>query len=111
MFNLVYKTVLEILNQQNVGLFGISILLSMWSASSGFRAVIKGINKAYDLKEKRYFINLSFLAIIFTFALTLIIIITLIALVFGDIIENYLYLWFPFPQVIKLIWNLIRYGL
>lgn len=110
-FNLIYKTVLEILNEQNVGLLGISIILSMWSASSGLRAVIRGINKAYDLKEKRNFINLAFLAVIFTVALTLIIIITLIALVFGDIIENYLYLWFPFPQVINLIWNLLRYGL
>jgi len=109
-FNLVQKTVFEILNQQNVGLLGISIILSMWSASSGARAAIRGINKAYDLKERRNFINLSFLAIIFTIALTLIIIITLIALVFGDIIDDYLYLWFPFPQVIKLIWNLIRYG-
>ena len=109
-FNLIYKTVFEILNQHNVGLLGISIILSMWSASSGARAAIRGINKAYDLKERRNFINLSFLAIIFTIALTLIIIITLIALVFGDIIDDYLYLWFPFPQVIKLIWNLIRYG-
>lgn len=109
-FDLIQKTVLEILNQQNVGLLGISIILSMWSASSGARAAIRGINKAYDLKEKRNFINLSFLAIIFTVALTLMILITLIALVFGDIIDDYLYLWFPFPQVINLIWNLIRYG-
>lgn len=110
-FNLVHKTVLEILNQQNVGLLGISIILSMWSASSGIRAVIRGINKAYNLKEKRGFINLCFVAIIFTIALTLIIIFTLIALVFGDIIEGYLNLWFPFPHIIKVIWNIIRYGL
>lgn len=108
-FNLVDNTVLEIVNKQNVGLLGISIVLSMWSASSGIRAVIRGINKAYDLKEKRGFISLSILSLIFTISLTLIIIITLIALVFGDIIGKYLYLWLPFPEVVRILWNIIRY--
>lgn len=108
-FNLVEQTVLEIINQQRVGLLGISIAVSMWSAASGVRAVIKGINKAYDLKEKRNFISLSILSLVFTIALTLIIMIALVALVFGDLIGRYLYLWIPFPRVVRIVWNIIRY--
>lgn len=108
-FNLVDTTVIEIISKQNVGLLGASIVVTMWSAASGMRAVIRGINKAYDFKEKRGFINLSILAIIFTLALTLIIIITLVALVFGNVIGRYLYLWLPFPDLVRVVWNIARY--
>ncbi|MDZ5034663.1 YihY/virulence factor BrkB family protein, partial [Clostridium perfringens] len=72
-FTLVDTTVVEIVDTQNAGLLGASIALTMWSASSGFRAVIKGVNKAYDMKESRSFIKRAFVAIFFTLALALII--------------------------------------
>ena len=89
-FTLVDTTVVEIVHTQNAGLLGASIVLSMWSASSGFRAVIKGVNKAYDIREHRSFIKRAFIAIFFTLALALIIMLTLAMLVFGEIIGKYL---------------------
>ena len=52
-FELIQSTVSEIISSQNAGLLGVSVLLTIWTASSGFRAVIKGINKAYNLNDKR----------------------------------------------------------
>ena len=63
-FSLVDVTVVEIVETQNAGLLGASIALTIWSASSGFRAVIKGLNKAYNIKDSRSFIKRSFVAII-----------------------------------------------
>ena len=41
-FELIQSTVSEIISSQNAGLLGVSVLLTIWTASSGFRAVIKG---------------------------------------------------------------------
>ena len=108
-FTLVDTTVVEIVDTQNAGLLGASIVLSMWSASSGFRAVIKGVNKAYDIREHRSFIKRAFIAIFFTLALALIIMLTLAMLVFGEIIGKYLISVFPFQNILRNIWNISRY--
>lgn len=108
-FTLVDTTVIEIVDTQNAGLLWVSVALTMWSASSGFRAVIKGVNKAYDIKEHRSFIKRAFIAIFFTLALALIIMLTLAMLVFGELIGKYLSVIFPFENIISMLWNLSRY--
>lgn len=108
-FNLIDVTVVELINTQNAGLLGASIALTIWSASSGFRSVIKGLNKAYNIKDSRSFINRSFIAIFFTLALVLIIVLTLAMLVFGELIGKYLLSILPFKEAITSIWNISRY--
>ena len=110
-FELIESTVNEIVSYQSTGLLGISILLTIWTASSGFRAVLKGINKAYNIHENRGFIKRSIISYISTIALALIIIATLALLVFGDIIGNHLINILPFHHLVLFIWNLFRYGL
>lgn len=108
---LIDKTIVEIVSTQNVGLLGASVAVTIWSASSGFRAVIKGVNKAYNVKEQRSYIKRAMVAIFFTVALTIIIILTLSALVFGDIIGDYITRYIPFEHIISTIWNITRYGI
>lgn len=108
-FNLIDVTVVELINTQNAGLLGASIVLTVWSASSGFRAVIKGLNKAYNIKDSRSYIKRSFIAIFFTLALVLIIMLTLAMLVFGELIGRYLLSILPFEEIIMYIWNMSRY--
>ena len=82
-FELIYNVIIEVIEKQNTGLLGASLLLVVWSASSAFRAVIKGINKAYGLNENRSFIKRAFIAIICTFS--------------------------PHPIIVYRIWNFLRY--
>lgn len=110
-FQLIENTVKEIVNYQNTGLLGASVLLTIWTASSGFRAVLKGVDKAYNIKENRGFIKRSIISYISTILLALTIIVTLALLVFGEIIGNYLISILPFNELILIIWNLLRYGL
>ena len=108
-FDLVASIIREVVDNQYSGLLGISIVLTMWAASSGFRAVIKGVNKAHDIKETRSFIKRSIIAIIFTFALTLVIVLTLAMLVFGDLIGGYILTIVPFYKAMTIVWNILRY--
>lgn len=108
-FKLVETTIVELIHTQSTGLLGASVALTIWSASSGFRAVIKGVNKAYNIKESRSFIKRVVIAIFFTFMLALIIMLTLAMLVFGDVIGKYMLGIFPFDRLISIIWDIGRY--
>lgn len=108
-FQLVSSTIVEIIETQSTGLLGASILLVIWASSSAFRAVIKGLNKAYGIKENRHFIKRAFIAIICTFSLAFVIILTLIMLVFGTLIGDLLVTYLPFENLIERVWNILRY--
>ena len=48
--------------------FVLGLLLSVWSATSGMKALFDGLNAAYGEKEKRNFVSLTALTYGFTFA-------------------------------------------
>ena len=108
-FELTSSIVVEVVENQYTGLLGVSIVLSMWAASSAFRAVTKGINKAYNLKENRSFIKRAIIALICTFALAFTIVVALVLLVFGNLIGNLLISYIPYNALIGKLWNLLRY--
>lgn len=110
-FELIKKIILEVLESQNTGILGISILATIWTASSGFRAVIKAINKAHNICEKRSFIKRTIRAFLSTIVLAIIILVTLILLVFGRVIGDYLVNTLPFQHVAIIVWNLLRSGI
>ena len=108
--DLTTSTVTEIFDNQYTGLLGVSILLMIWTSSSAFRAVIKGVNKAYDFKEKRSFIKRAIISMMGILALALIIILSLSMLVFGDVISGYIRNVIPFYKAFLFIWNMFRYA-
>lgn len=109
-FELSEHIVLEVINSQNTGLMGLSILLMIWTSSSAFRAIIKSMNKAYDLHGEMSFVRRTIVAYISTFVLGITILIGLIIFVFGGVIAKYLINMLPFKDIILLIWNLLRNG-
>ena len=108
--DLTTSTVMEIFDNQYTGLLGVSILLMIWTSSSAFRAVIKGVNKAYDFKESRSFIKRALISMMGILALAVIIILSLSMLVFGDVISQYIRNVIPFYKAFLFIWNMFRYA-
>ncbi|UBK71676.1 YihY/virulence factor BrkB family protein [Clostridium perfringens] len=108
-FNLIQSTVIEIVDKEQTGLLWISIALAIWVSSSGFKAVIKGLNKAYGVKETRSYIKLKLISMIYTILLALIVIATLFLFVFGDVIGDFFIKVLEHPEVIYYIWNMLRY--
>lgn len=108
-YELIESTVVEIISNAQSGILWISIFLAIWTASSGFRAVIKGLNNAYDTSEERGFIMRTILAILCIIALVLIIVSTLFLLVFGDVIGQYIANMLPLNRLLSLIWDLFRF--
>ena len=108
-FELTSSIVIEVFDKQYTGLLGISILLALWTSSSGFRAVIKGVNKAYSFKESRSFIRRLMISMLSVIALALTIILSLSMLVFGNVIGNYIVKIIPFTKLVIMLWNICRY--
>lgn len=108
-FNLIQSTVIEIVDREQTGLLWISIALAIWVSSSGFKAVIKGLNKSYGVKETRSYIKLKLISMIYTILLALIVIATLFLFVFGDVIGDFFIKVLEHPEFIYYIWNMLRY--
>jgi membrane protein len=106
---LTQSTVKEVSDNQYTGLLGLSIVLMIWTASSAFKAIIKSVNKAYNLKENRSFIKLSIISMLGILVLALTIILALTMLVFGNVIGEYIKYSSEFYEIIFILWNIFRY--
>ncbi|WP_373897523.1 YihY/virulence factor BrkB family protein [Haloimpatiens sp. FM7315] len=109
-FQLVKSTVVEVVDFRKGNLLSFSLIATLWAASTGFRAVIKGLNRAYNEEEKRPYWKVFLLSILCIFALTLIIMSAFLLIVFGDVIVFYLLKWFDFKDNFYYILNLLRYS-
>ena len=108
-FGLIKKTIIEIVDIKRGGLLSISMIITIWTASNGFNAVIRCLNKAYDEKEERSFFKVQLTSILCTLGLALIIIIALTLLVFGDIGGDFLKEHFKYPNLIENLLDFARY--
>ncbi|MGL5150177.1 MAG: YihY/virulence factor BrkB family protein [Clostridium sp.] len=107
-FELTESIIVEIITTQSTGLLGASVLLTIWTASSGFRAVIKGVNRAYNIKETRSFFKRILIAIFSILALAITIILALTMLVFGNVISRYMQQYID-SDLLNSLWNVARY--
>ncbi len=107
---IIVKSILaETLEARSGTLLLVGIIASLWSASKGLSAIIKGLNKAYDVEENRHFIKRSLLAIFSTIGLTLIIILAFFMIVLGNVIGRSIFGLFGVNTFFSMIWTLFRY--
>lgn len=98
----------EVVSSSSDTLLSLGIILALWSGSLGITAIIKAVNKAYGVEKKRPYWKLKGIAIIFTIALTFLVIVSLSMLVFGEIIANRIFAIFGATHVFHHIWELFR---
>lgn len=108
-YTLIRKTVVEVVDTKNAHLLSLSLIFTVWSASSGFTAVIKGLNKAYDEEEKRSFIKVQLVAILNTVALVFMILAAFIFVVFGNVIGKFVASNLAQLDGFWKMWNALRY--
>lgn len=106
---LIKSTIVRITDTRNMKLLFISLIFTMWSSSGGFRSVIKGLNKAYNKKESRSIFKIYAISMLCTLGITVIIVITILFSVFGQIIGSFLAFKLGLSKEFHLIWNIFRY--
>jgi len=109
---LLVKTMLEeTVQAKSETLLVLGILTSLWAASSGMSAIIRGLNHSYGVKESRHFIKLNLIALLSTIGLTLMIIFSFFMIVLGRIVGSTLFGYIGAKPFFYSIWGFLRYGI
>ena len=109
-YQMVSNIVIEVVDTKNSNLLSLSLVITIWTASTGFKAVIKGLNKAYDETEGRSILRLEITAFLCTVALTTVIILSIILLVLGELVGNSIAQYVMIhPEEFLVLWDVFRY--
>jgi len=108
-YELIFNLVQDVLNTRTRTLISISMLGTIWSASLGMLAFMHGMNRAYKKKETRPFWKVRALSVLFTLALALILSLSFVLVVFGEILGRYLINALMLPVSTDIIWDIFRY--
>lgn len=79
----VEEVVSEISGQRRGGLLSFGIIGSIWIASTGMRAVMNGLNQAYDVEEDRPFLKRYGISVLYTLGFTVLVVTATAMLVIG----------------------------
>lgn len=103
----------EILLEQRPGLLTVSVIGTLWVASSGFEALRAGLNEAYDIEEPRAFWWRRLQSLAFTLLSAVAILAATIAVVLGPLVWRLVewLLELPLPTVWQLLYGAFRYSL
>jgi len=107
-FELVLSNVEGMLSARSGTLMSTGMIMTLFVASNGIAAMMRGVNKAYRSSENRPFWKVRGLAILFTIALSLLIILSLLTLVFGELIGTYVFEWMGISEFFKDVWQVSR---
>lgn len=104
------QTILQEVTDNSRGtLLSIGMIATLWSASNGVNAVIKGVNKAYDVEENRPFWKVRALSLAVTVVLALAILLAIVLLILGEVIGEFLFDWLESPVGFELLWGTLKY--
>jgi membrane protein len=106
---LIKNTIIEVVETKNGHLLSLSLVITLWTSSGGFNAVIRGLNKAYDESEHRSIFKVQLMAILCTVGVALVIIITILLLVFGQMLGRFLAIRLGFSYQFQVTWDAVRY--
>lgn len=107
-FKFLKNNLLNLAQRRNLKLFSIGLLGTLWAASNGVGAIIVGLNKAYNVKEKRSFIRIKLVSIVFTLALSFVVILYFTLLVFGKRLGVF-FTSLGLSQNLRAIWDIFRF--
>lgn len=91
----IVSLVSDVYVQPATTIISITAITTLWSASRGFLAIVRGLNTVYGIKETRNYFKLRITSAIYTLAFAIIIVVSLGLLVFGNRIFLFITAQFP----------------
>ncbi|MGG3843820.1 YihY/virulence factor BrkB family protein [Anoxybacillus kestanbolensis] len=107
--HLIETNIKQIMESQSGKWLSFSVFATVWAASNGMSAIIRALNRAYDVKETRSFFVARGVSILLTFAMIFVIIVALVFPVFGKMIGTFLFSAFGLSDVFLHVWETIRW--
>lgn len=91
------------------GLLSFGILFTIWSASGAFAALINALNRAYDVQETRPLWKVRGIAILMTLGLSVLILVGVLLLVFGEPIGRTVADIFGLGSIFEMVFEVVRW--
>ncbi len=102
-------TINQFILYRSTTLLSVGVLISLWSGGTAVNALLRGIHLAYNSKFVKPFWLSKVVAIVYTFLFALLLILMMVALVFGNRIGSYVINVLHLNRgIIMPIWNVIR---
>ncbi len=99
----------QTMKNRSGALLTFGVLFALWSASTGVKYLISGVNRAYDQEETRPFWKKSLVSLAITLELSMVIIVTMILIIFGGILGSEVFGFLGFSETFLTIWNYLRF--
>ena len=108
-YQLISTTMTEVSTASSGGKISFGILAALWAASNGMTAITTSLNSAYDVEETRPWWKQRLVAISLTMALSVLIISSLILVVAGGWIADWLAHTFGLGGTFPVAWKIIQW--
>ena len=108
-FALVRATVDEISVSRGTGKLSFGILAALWAASNGMGAISDTLNTAYNVKERRPWLQVRLISVGLTIALAILILAALAIVLLGGTIGEALASRYGFGSLFTTIWSVIQW--
>ena len=108
-FHIVLPIINSAIDNKSLSLLILSFVFTLWTSSRAIRSLIRWMNKSYNVKESRSFINVFIISLIFKISIFVIIFSSTILLVFGELIGYFIFGLIGLNKVFMYIWNILRY--
>jgi membrane protein len=106
---LVQTTLDEISNSRGGGKLSFGLLAALWAASNGMGAITETLNVAYDVKETRPWWKVRLVSIFLTLAVSILIVIALVIVLYGGRLADFLSYQFGFGDVFRISWKILQW--
>ncbi|MFS0645985.1 YihY/virulence factor BrkB family protein [Siminovitchia sp. 179-K 8D1 HS] len=110
-YTLIHDTLAEIMANRSGGLLSIGFIATIWSASKGMNALMKSLNRAYEVEEKRSFFIARGLSVVLTIAMIFVFVLALLLPVFGKQIGLFIFSFLGLSEQFLKVWGIIRWAL
>jgi membrane protein len=104
-----YPVIREILSGRSGGLLTFGILGSLWITVSAMETLRSGLNRVYDVAEKRPAWKRYAQSLLFVLGLTFSLGIVSVILPLGPVVFGLLLRWFHLDAKLDMVWNISRY--
>jgi membrane protein len=108
-WDLVSKTLNEVINSSGGGKLTFGIVLTLWSASAGTSTMISALNEAYHIRDRRPWWKVRLIAIGLTLAISLLVLSALVVVLFGNHIAASLGAKFGLGDVVVIGWKVVQW--
>lgn len=108
-FQLVVNTLDEVSSRAGGGKLSLGIIGTLWAASAGMAAIIRGLNQAYNIEEARPWWKVRLVAVGLTLAFAAFTVIALMLVLAGSGIGRYIAAWLGYEAAFVSAWNVLRW--